>query len=87
MEKFFNAEKIIVKGWEGLTTQQIGRAIERYITEREERGFKVCKVICGNAIINLPQGGGKVTEAYLWPKLLDRFEKKPHDNNLITIEQ
>ena len=45
MEKFFNAEEIMVKGWEGLTTQQIGRAIERYITEREEKGFKVCKVI------------------------------------------
>lgn len=54
MEKVFNAETLTVKGWEGFTTQQIGDALEKAIAEKEKMGFRVKKIVCGNAIIDLP---------------------------------
>ncbi len=49
-------------------------------------GFRVKKIVCGNAIIDLPSTRGKVTEAYLWPKLLERFSGNPAEKHLITVE-
>ena len=86
MEKVFNAETLTVKGWEGFTTQQIGDALEKAIAEKEKMVFRVKKIVCGNAIIDLPSTRGKVTEAYLWPKLLERFSGNPAEKHLITVE-
>lgn len=86
MEKIFNAETLTVKGWEGSTTQQIGEALEKAIAEKEKMGFRVKKIICGRVTINLPNTRGKVTEAYLWPKLLERFSGNPAEKHLITVE-
>ncbi len=84
----FYKESILVEGWEDYTTKQIAVALEEFIKERQKKGFNVAEIVCGGAKIKLPQGKGKVTEEYLWPKLLGRFsseEKSPLTT--LTIEE
>ena len=81
-----NTTTLVVKGWEKLTTKQIGKILETEIEEKEKAGIRVKKIICGNVIISLPNTPGKVTEAYLWPKLLARFNETPVNKQLITVE-
>ena len=77
MQRYFNEETIIIKGWETSTTLQIAERLQEYIEERVTQGYRVRHVICGNANIQVPCGGKNVSQEYLWEKLLNRFSKNP----------